>query len=154
MTKEQKQTEELVKRYIRSLDEQYDKLIALNGANSGFDRIQDSFANSFTDCINKAKKRLLEIKDGAVWDNLVIAFFGETNAGKSTIIETFRILFGEEERTSNLKKNPEGVDGLIVGTGHVDPTVEGSPVKGGTCTITWAAPAGTDGAYAVLPPSC
>ena len=122
MTKEQKQTEELVKRYIRSLDEQYDKLIALNGANSGFDRIQDSFANSFTDCINKAKKRLLEIKDGAVWDNLVIAFFGETNAGKSTIIETFRILFGEEERTSNLKKNPEGVDGLIVGTGISDCT--------------------------------
>lgn len=122
MTKEQKQTEELVKRYIHSLDEQYDKLIRLNGANHGFDKIQDSFANSITDCINKAKKRLLEIKDGAVWDNLVIAFFGETNAGKSTIIETFRILFGEEERTSNLKKNPEGVDGLIVGTGISDYT--------------------------------
>lgn len=46
------------------------------------------------------------------WDNLVIAFFGETNAGKSTIIETFRILFEQ-----NRKK---GQDGLIVGDGRQD----------------------------------
>lgn len=36
------------------------------------------------------------------WDKLVIAFFGETNAGKSTIIETFRILFDETERHKNI----------------------------------------------------
>ena len=46
------------------------------------------------------------------WYNLVIAFFGETNAGKSTIIETFRILFEQ-----NRKK---GQDGLIVGDGRQD----------------------------------
>ena len=46
------------------------------------------------------------------WDNLVIAFFGETNAGKSTIIETFRILF-EQNRM-------KGQDGLIVGDGRQD----------------------------------
>lgn len=46
------------------------------------------------------------------WDNLIIAFFGETNAGKSTIIETFRILFEQ-----NRKK---GQDGLIVGDGRQD----------------------------------
>jgi len=34
--------------------------------------------------------------------------------------------------------------GLIAGTGHVDPTVEGTPSANGTCTITWTAPTGTD----------
>lgn len=46
------------------------------------------------------------------WDKLVIALFGETNAGKSTIIETFRILF-EPNR-------PKESDGLIVGDGRPD----------------------------------
>lgn len=32
----------------------------------------------------------------AEWDTYTIALYGETNAGKSTIIETLRILFGEE----------------------------------------------------------
>ena len=34
------------------------------------------------------------------WDKLMIAFFGETNAGKSTIIETFRILFKQRKEGS------------------------------------------------------
>ncbi|MGB4488788.1 MAG: hypothetical protein WBI95_25280 [Pseudomonas veronii] len=34
----------------------------------------------------------------AEWDNFTIAFFGETNAGKSTIIESLRILFEEKKR--------------------------------------------------------
>lgn len=122
MTKEQIQTEELVKRYIQSLDTYLDKLNKLNGANTGFNEIQHAYAESITSCINKAKLRIEEVKNGAVWDNLVIAFFGETNAGKSTIIETFRILFGEEERAFNLQQNPDGVDGLIVGTGVSDCT--------------------------------
>ena len=122
MTKEQSSTIELVQRYISSLDNHLTEIIQLNGANSGFTDIQNAYADSLFACIDKAKRRIHEVKNGAVWDNLVIAFFGETNAGKSTIIETFRILFGEKERTSNLRKNPGGVDGLIVGTGMSDCT--------------------------------
>ena len=48
------------------------------------------------------------------WDKLVIAFFGATNAGKSTIIETFRILFDS--------KRPQASDGNIVGDGQLDYT--------------------------------
>lgn len=49
-------------------------------------------------------------------DRLVIAFFGETNAGKSTIIEAFRIL--------NSDHRPEQDDGLIVGEGRPDFTTK------------------------------
>ena len=34
--------------------------------------------------------------------------------------------------------------GLITGTGHVDPTVTGTPSANGTCTITWTAPTGSE----------
>lgn len=65
--------------------------------------------------IKDSMNKLGEIKTGARWDKLVIAFFGETNAGKSTIIETFRILFDE----SRNRAEKEG-DGLIVGDGRSD----------------------------------
>lgn len=41
----------------------------------------------------------------AEWDKFTIAFFGETNAGKSTIIESLRILFSEESRQDLLQAN-------------------------------------------------
>lgn len=65
--------------------------------------------------IKDSMNKLSEIKTSARWDKLVIAFFGETNAGKSTIIETFRILFDE----SRHRAGEEG-DGLIVGDGRSD----------------------------------
>ncbi|WP_420993673.1 hypothetical protein ACKI2N_015410 [Cupriavidus sp. 30B13] len=34
----------------------------------------------------------------AEWDTFTIAFYGETNAGKSTIIETLRIMLGEQSK--------------------------------------------------------
>lgn len=41
----------------------------------------------------------------AEWDNFTIAFFGETNAGKSTIIESLRILFEEKKRQALIQRN-------------------------------------------------
>ncbi|MQG92840.1 hypothetical protein [Pseudomonas sp. MN1F] len=41
----------------------------------------------------------------AEWDNFTIAFFGETNAGKSTIIESLRILFEEKKRQALIARN-------------------------------------------------
>ena len=65
--------------------------------------------------IKDSMNKLSEIKTSARWDKLVIAFFGETNAGKSTIIETFRILFDESRHQTG-----DGNDGLIVGDGRSD----------------------------------
>ena len=48
---------------------------------------------------------LVQLKTHAEWDMFTMAFFGETNAGKSTIIESLRILFKEESRQALLEQN-------------------------------------------------
>lgn len=53
------------------------------------------------------------------WDKLVIGFFGETNAGKSTIIESLRILLNEQSR-KELRQKKGNCDGEIVGDGRQD----------------------------------
>lgn len=53
------------------------------------------------------------------WDKLVIGFFGETNAGKSTIIESLRILLNETSRNA-ARRNGRKTDGEIVGDGQSD----------------------------------
>jgi hypothetical protein len=45
------------------------------------------------------------LEQHAEWDKFTIAFFGETNAGKSTILESLRILFKEETRQQLLQQN-------------------------------------------------
>ena len=64
---------------------------------------------------NQAKKKLngvykelqssLEhLEKNAEWDVFTIAFYGETNAGKSTLIETLRILLSEPTKIAERKK--------------------------------------------------
>ena len=50
-------------------------------------------------------EELALLQQNAEWDRLTIAFFGETNAGKSTVLEALRILFSEEGRQSILQAN-------------------------------------------------
>ncbi|WP_313488077.1 hypothetical protein [Pseudescherichia sp.] len=66
----------------------------LNAMTAQLQNLQDSF-----------DKKLLYLEKYAEWDKFTLAFFGETNAGKSTIIESLRILFDEESRRQILQKN-------------------------------------------------
>lgn len=50
----------------------------------------------------KANKKQLE--NNTEWDNFSIAFYGETNAGKSTIIEMLRIYFNEYDKCEQQRK--------------------------------------------------
>ncbi|MHA3056601.1 GTPase [Acinetobacter sp. ANC 5584] len=43
-------------------------------------------------------RKIDELKRNAEWDHFTIAFFGETNAGKSTLIEVLRLLFAEKTK--------------------------------------------------------
>lgn len=64
---------------------------------------------------NQAKKKLngvykelqsslQHLEKNAEWDVFTIAFYGETNAGKSTLIETLRILLSEPTKLAERKK--------------------------------------------------
>lgn len=50
-------------------------------------------------------EELKMLEENAEWEKFTIAFFGITGAGKSTIIESLRILFKEEVRQKLLEKN-------------------------------------------------
>ena len=67
-----------------------------------FQKIKQSFVDTLSAQLNRTHLEANNTLNSTEWDKLVIAFFGETNAGKSTIIETFRILFDETERHKNI----------------------------------------------------
>lgn len=50
-------------------------------------------------------KELSLLRDNSEWEKFTIAFFGETNAGKSTIIESLRIIFNEKQRQQRIREN-------------------------------------------------
>lgn len=53
------------------------------------------------------EKSINDLENNAEWKNFQIAFFGETNAGKSTIIETLRILLNEPSKIEQNKQFKE-----------------------------------------------
>lgn len=62
--------------------------------------------------VYKLNSNINELKDNSEWDRFMIAFYGETNAGKSTLIETLRILLNEKEKLKDREKYKE-VDSYI-----------------------------------------
>lgn len=108
------------RQFLNVLEDCYQDLNGLKSKDEDFAKIIDEVKNGLQGEIATVRHTATEAMNATVWDHLVIAFFGETNAGKSTIIETFRVLFNEKNRLESLKKNPEGVDGEIVGDGQSD----------------------------------
>lgn len=92
---------------------------------------------------SESLKEFESLKNNEEWENFTIAFYGETGAGKSTLIECLRLFFKErskrdqQERFRRLyaKKNDRGSghallelekfqDGAIIGDGRSDFTLE------------------------------
>lgn len=90
-------------------------------------------------------KELESLKNNEEWENFTIAFYGETGAGKSTLIECLRMFFKEQSKVvqqerfkslySNYVKNDRGSehalleleklqDGAIIGDGRSDFTLK------------------------------
>ncbi len=88
-------------------------------------------------------KELESLKNNEEWENFTIAFYGETNAGKSTLIECLRLFFKERSKRDQqerfrwlcAEKNHRGSghalleleklqDGAIIGDGRSDFTLE------------------------------
>ncbi len=91
----------------------------------------------------KSLKELESLKNNEEWENFTIAFYGETGAGKSTLIECLRMFFKEQSKVVQqerfkwlyAKKNDRGSghalleleklqDGAIIGDGRSDFTLE------------------------------
>ena len=72
------------------------------------EEIRKSVDGIIDDVATKSKAfetAVAELANDCEFDKFTIAFFGQTNAGKSTIIEALRILFDEEGRQSKIANN-------------------------------------------------
>lgn len=97
----------------------------------------------------KSLKELESLKNNEEWENFTIAFYGETNAGKSTLIECLRLFFKEQSKVvqqerfkrlysnyqnnyQNDERNKQAIlnelhslqDGAIIGDGRSDFTLK------------------------------
>ncbi len=92
---------------------------------------------------SESLKELESLKNNEEWENFTIAFYGETGAGKSTLIECLRLFFKEQSKRDQqerfrwlcAEKNHRGSghalleleklqDGAIIGDGRSDFTLE------------------------------
>lgn len=98
-------------RNLKNLDFRHDSL----------KKIRKDYISKLEELIYKINAEYKTVRDEIVWDHLVIGFFGETNAGKSTIIETLRLRYSSDKNTWN--------HGEIVGLGASDFTKDASEYK-------------------------
>lgn len=56
---------------------------------------------------NQIQAELEKLKASSEWKRFTIAFYGETNAGKSTLLETLRLQLGEKTKQENQRKFKE-----------------------------------------------
>lgn len=72
----------------------------------------DHIAHTLTEMQSGFDVELEFLEANAEWEKFTMAFFGETNAGKSTIIESLRILFNESSRQQLIDENQQDLDEL------------------------------------------
>jgi hypothetical protein len=86
-------------------------------------RAIETARNSFVQLKSETDNILQEFDKNAEWDVLTIAFYGETNAGKSTIIETLRILMGERTKQEQQQKFRQICEEFNIDE-HIDETLK------------------------------
>lgn len=112
MNNHRKEVNELYKFLISELNKSINELNSIKPLNEELKDIVEEFVKLLTRNINEVEIELKNLHENTSWDNLVVAFFGITNAGKSTIIETFRARFDSFREQNS--------DGMIVGNGTAD----------------------------------
>lgn len=116
-----------------------------NNENERLKKFNQEALEVFQKLESKSLKELESLKNNEEWENFTIAFYGETGAGKSTLIECLRMFFKEQSKMdqqehfrqlySNYVKNHKGSghallelekfqDGAIIGDGRSDFTLE------------------------------
>jgi hypothetical protein len=62
------------------------------------EQVRTNALQIFTQYRQRTEQEIQALEQLSEWDVFTVAFYGETNAGKSTLIESLRILLGEEEK--------------------------------------------------------
>ncbi len=128
-----------VKKSIKDLQKIFENT---DGADERLRKFNQEALESFKNLESEGLKELESLKNNGEWEKFTIAFYGETGAGKSTLIECLRLFFKEpgkmdqQERFKRLyanMKNHRGSeraeleklqDGAIIGDGRSDFTLE------------------------------
>ncbi len=113
-----------------------------DGGDEGLKKFNQEALEEFKNLESESLKELESLKNNEEWEKFTITFYGETGAGKSTIIECLRLFFKElgkmdqQERFKRLyanMKNHESSeraeleklqDGAIIDNGRSDSTLE------------------------------
>ncbi|BAW57815.1 ancestral polypeptide [Helicobacter pylori] len=134
-----------VEKSIKDLQKIFENI---DGGDEGLRSFNQKALEEFKNLESESLKELESLKNNGEWEKFTIAFYGETGAGKSTLIECLRLFFKEsgkmdqQERfkqlyanmkNSNYVKNHRGYehaelkelqDGAIIGDGRSDFTTE------------------------------
>ncbi len=113
-----------------------------DGGDEGLRKFNQEALEEFKNLESESLKELESLKNNEEWEKFTIAFYGETGAGKSTLIECLRLFFKElgkmdqQERFKRLyanMKNHESSehaeleklqDGAIIDDGRSDSTLK------------------------------
>ncbi|MBN9365597.1 MAG: hypothetical protein J0H59_01035 [Comamonadaceae bacterium] len=86
------------------------EILSLNVENEDGKREIGNITDKLREIQTRFDNELHQLKTHAEWDKFTLAFFGETNAGKSTIIDSLRILFKEESRQALLQQHADDLE--------------------------------------------
>ena len=92
--------------YLRINEKIADILRALadTSTDTTLNQAQKEACEQLTRSQSELQQQLSELEECAEWNTFTIAFYGETGAGKSTIIETLRILLQEPRKVASQMK--------------------------------------------------
>ncbi|MUV10291.1 GTPase [Helicobacter pylori] len=128
-----------VKKGIKDLQKIFENT---NGGDERLRASNQEALKEFKNLESESLKELESLKNNEEWEKFTIAFYGETGAGKSTLIECLRLFFKEpskmdqQERFKRLYANMKNYrgnehaeleklqDGAIIGDGRSDFTLE------------------------------
>ncbi|GAA7038226.1 hypothetical protein VN0301_12380 [Helicobacter pylori] len=128
-----------VKRRIKDLQKIFENV---DGRDERLREFNQKALELFKNLEYEGLKELESLKNNEEWENFTIAFYGETGAGKSTLIECLRLFFREpgkmdqQERFKRLYANMKNYrgsehaeleklqDGAIIGDGRSDSILE------------------------------
>lgn len=104
-----KQYEEVRSSLEKAIEKSDDIEISGEEENAELDYVR----KTLTQLNSEFKTEIDRLENSSEWDRFCMAFFGETNAGKSTIIEALRIVYDEESRREEINSQNDMIKSAL-----------------------------------------